>query len=196
MRTLAICFAVLVGLATPAQAIVYDVNRTIGAGTVIGTITTDDTIGALAFGNITAWSFTITAPNLSGGPSVAISSGTAGHTLQVAPAGLGFTATPTAINFDFSAANVGALFSGNFSNPFWCIVGTGFGCTGGADQREAIGFNETGSILAQTVLRSGTQTIATAVSPVPIPAIFPIFAAVMGLFGFVGWRRRRKLAVA
>ncbi|MCA9209259.1 MAG: hypothetical protein KDA55_12925, partial [Planctomycetales bacterium] len=30
-------------------------------------------------------------------------------------------------------------------------------------------------------------TIRT-VSPVPIPAIFPIFAAVMGLFGFVGWR--------
>ena len=32
------------------------------------------------------------------------------------------------------------------------------------------------------------------VSPVPIPAIFPIFAAVMGLFGFVGWRRRRRAA--
>jgi len=34
-------------------------------------------------------------------------------------------------------------------------------------------------------------------SPVPIPAIFPIFAAVMGLFGFVGWRKRRRaIAVA
>ena len=33
-------------------------------------------------------------------------------------------------------------------------------------------------------------------SPVPIPAIFPIFAAVMGLFGFVGWRRRRAAATA
>jgi len=32
------------------------------------------------------------------------------------------------------------------------------------------------------------------VSPVPIPAIFPIFAAVMGLFGIVGWRRRRRAA--
>lgn len=35
------------------------------------------------------------------------------------------------------------------------------------------------------------------VSPVPIPAIFPIFATMMGLFGIVGWRRRRRaLAVA
>jgi len=33
-------------------------------------------------------------------------------------------------------------------------------------------------------------------SPVPIAAIFPIFAVVMGLFGFVGWRRRRAAATA
>jgi len=32
------------------------------------------------------------------------------------------------------------------------------------------------------------------VSPVPVPAIFPIFAAVMGLFGFVCWRRRCRIA--
>ena len=37
-------------------------------------------------------------------------------------------------------------------------------------------------------------TVITGPSGVPIPAIFPIFAAVIGLFGWFGWRRRRKAA--
>jgi len=34
------------------------------------------------------------------------------------------------------------------------------------------------------------------VSPVPIPSVFPIFAAIMGLLGFLNWRRRRATAAA
>jgi hypothetical protein len=33
-------------------------------------------------------------------------------------------------------------------------------------------------------------------SPVPLPAALPFFAAGLGAMGFMGWRKRRKAAVA
>ena len=44
-------------LASSANAaIIYDVSRTIGGGSVNGTITTDGTLGLLVANNITSWS--------------------------------------------------------------------------------------------------------------------------------------------
>ncbi len=34
------------------------------------------------------------------------------------------------------------------------------------------------------------------ITPVPLPAAFPLLAGGLGLFGFMGWRRKRKVAVA
>jgi len=40
------------------------------------------------------------------------------------------------------------------------------------------------------------DVIAPRISPVPLPAAFPLFGTGLGILGFLGWRRRRKLAQA
>lgn len=65
---LLVAAAVLLGLATTAQAsITYNVNRTIGAGSVTGFFETNGTIGALSTADFLDWSLTVTAPNINGG---------------------------------------------------------------------------------------------------------------------------------
>lgn len=41
-----------------------------------------------------------------------------------------------------------------------------------------------------------STSIDVVVLPVPLPAALPLFAAGLGAFGFVGWRRKRRAAVA
>src|SRR4051812_3798064 len=50
---------VMSGSAVQAAPITYDVNQTIGVGSVIGTLETDGTIGALNAGNFLAWDLTL-----------------------------------------------------------------------------------------------------------------------------------------
>ena len=197
IRKLAISAAILLGLvswlSTPAHAIVYDVNRTIGAGTVVGTITTDGTIGVLSNVNIVAFAFTLTAPNLLGGSP---------HNIPSSPPyylsinGSGLTANASFLQFDSAQAS---WFRFNeFGSNGWCMVGNTAACFAPTGFQEGM-FYKANFLLAQSApLQGSNQIIGTAqnVSPVPIPAIFPIFAAVMGLFGFVGWRRRRAAATA
>jgi len=60
---LRIVMAGLLMVSTGAYAtFIYDVNRTIGDGSVVGTITTDETTGALSVDNITDWSLTLERP--------------------------------------------------------------------------------------------------------------------------------------
>lgn len=49
-----------------------------------------------------------------------------------------------------------------------------------------------GGIYADNLTFSGIA----APSPVPIPAMLPIFAAAVGFLGFIGWRRRRRALAA
>jgi hypothetical protein len=54
---LRIVMAGLLMVSTGAYAdFIYDVDRTIGDGSVFGTITTDETLGQLSLGSITGWS--------------------------------------------------------------------------------------------------------------------------------------------
>lgn len=93
----------MAGAASAAiAAIVYDVNRVIGDGTVTGFVETDGTLGILTSGNITNWSLTLTAPNLLGGSPEVIDFATQVQTYLSGPA---TTATSTQLLFDFSLAN-------------------------------------------------------------------------------------------
>lgn len=168
--------------ARPASAsIVYQVNRTVGAGTVVGFIETDGTIGTLASANITDWSLTLTAPNLLGGPIVTIEKSLSGQTFVSGP---GTTATATDLSFDFGTPRGWFLLQGGADdlNDFWCLEIAG--CTA-AGFGESIGYDTSG-INTVTEHESNFSGVVVFAS-VPAPGTF----ALLGLGGLVATRRRR-----
>ncbi len=85
-----------------AQNITYQVDRAFGGGTIVGTIETDGTLGALSQGNIVAWSFEA----FDGVDTFQMSS--ANGWLQGDAWGF-LSATPTQLIFDFDDVNASGL---------------------------------------------------------------------------------------
>jgi hypothetical protein len=178
-----ILFAPLDANATP---ITYTVNRTVGAGSVTGTIQTDGTLGVLATGNITDWNlhlsdglntFDLTGP-LSGNDSV------------VLIAGIDVTATATQLLFSFDA-NISALlfqqwlFSGNH---YYCDNSTYSACI--ADE-ESVVPTSIFDPAAIHIPQQGLQVIGTVSNgnPAPEPATLALLG--LGLAG-LGFSRRKQ----
>jgi hypothetical protein len=84
---------VLVGAFAGKADIVYNVDRTVGTGTITGTITTDGAIGVLAATDIVSYDLELAAA-----PNFLNLNGTTG--VQVV--GSDLTATAATLNFDFS----------------------------------------------------------------------------------------------
>ncbi len=96
-----------------AQTITYQVDRSFGAGTIVGTIETDGISGPLSPGNIVSWSFEA----FDGTDVVSISSATGGFLLGTAWKYL--TATSSELSFDFD----GALADPDPSVEFIAFIG-------------------------------------------------------------------------
>ncbi len=111
--------------ASPANATVYNVNRTIGVGSVTGTITTDGATGIISPSDFTAWDLLLTGD----GATKTISS--ADGDAAVWGGGGDITADATHVSFNFSAGDGGFLVfqdgmgSGSF---YWCLNSTNGGC--------------------------------------------------------------------
>ena len=177
-------------MAAGAASIVYDVNRTIGAGTVTGFVQTDGTFGVLSSGNITDWSLTLTAPNLFGGSPSVISFATGSTTLLDSAA----SATANQLVFDFSSTGLFLLQGSTSPFNFWCLETAGFNCTGfGPGEHLGQG---AASLVAQSALHSGPIVVASVnVAPVPEPEIYAMMGLGLGLLGWIG-RRKNSRAVA
>jgi hypothetical protein len=150
---------------TAASAnIIYDVNRVIGAGSVVGTIETDGTFGTISTGNIVDWTFTLTSAFLVGGSPDVITKATA---LQTVVFGGFVFATASNLTFDFSGgpANGVLLFQGGDHN-YWCTQTNG--CFDFSGAAEALGWTPSGDT-AERVAYDTVQVIATTAA-VPEPA--------------------------
>lgn len=157
--------------------IVYSVNRTIGAGSVVGTIETDGTLGTINSGNILDWSFTLTSPTLLGGSPDIITMAGARQTGELG----GFlTATLTDLLFDFSAGPVGGflVFQGGNGN-FWCVQTNG--CFDNNGSGEGMGFTSNN---AEVVIYRTQQVIATTTNAVPEPTLLLLVATGLVALGF------------
>jgi hypothetical protein len=184
--------------ATANASIIYDINRTIGEGTVTGSIQTDGTLGVLREGNIENWSITLFAPNLNAGNPYTFDI-TSGDTF-LRPKGSTSTtpvsATSTELLYDFSTSGYFMLMSntvsvsGTTTAYFWCLETSG--CSGGPDLSEHIGHTIIGgSVADQWVQYTDTDTVVFAtVTAVPVPAAAWLFAS--GLLGLVGFARRKR----
>ena len=176
----------VMGMPVQSWAITYDVNRNLAdIATVTGFIETDGTLGILSTGNVLDWSLKLR--NQRGtldlfGPS-------SGDNSSVTILNSGFTASPSALFFDFNADSH-LIFSANpplnAAENFWGVFGndgSGFATS------ENIVVNRF-QVAAGTL---GVHQIATASPTIPEPGTAILLAT--GLAGLAGYRwqqERRK----
>ena len=174
----------LAGAAAPSSAAVYNVTRSIGTGSVSGTITTDNTLGVLASTNVTAYALTLTDAQ---GSRTITQNGTSASTTVF---GNAFSATSAGLFFDFNQAGQSGVYLANLGpQAFYCVQTNGCFDYNGAG--EAVTTNYAGG--NRTVLRESglVQLASAATGAVPEPATW----AMMTLgFGAVGFAMRRKMA--
>lgn len=172
-----------------AGPIVYNVNRIVGAGSVVGSITTDGTLGVLASSNILSWSLTLTSANLSGGSPQAISSASPSGAAGVF--GTLLSASASSMFFDFGGGSTGYLLlqAGAPNFNYWCVQTNQ--CHDFSGPSEAIGFTAAGGN-AERVVYTSVEIIATsATTAVPEPASLLLVATGFAL-ATVRIRSRRR----
>ena len=161
-----------------AVPLTYGINRSIGAGSVIGSITTDGMFGQLSSANVTGWNLllndgTTSYPLMSGSSSVFIT-------------GADVSADSNHIYFNFSGSDSGvflfqqSLFSGAH---YYCdaTVAAAFYCKPGESVVPTDVFSNPGF---PNVARVGTIAIADAVIPsVPEPSTVALLTLGLALIG-------------
>jgi hypothetical protein len=173
-------------LPVQAMSITYDVNRVVDAGTVVGTITTDGTHGALSTANITAWDLALD----DGSDTFNLNSAAANNVLVMIGSPLSADADGLYINWDAD----GFVDFRFVDDPAliwrWLMDTNSFG----PFRAEQLLHNVNGvEIHKQDTGRpSGVERLATAqTSALPEPGTFGL--VLVGLAG-MAWIRRRKIA--
>lgn len=183
----ALWVAALAGAPAAAQTttpLTYNVERTIGSGSVQGSITTDGTLGVLSRENIVDWTFALAFGSGSG--PVTIRKANAGIALV---GGTALVADLHSIVFDFSATNPASFFG--FYNSEGSTSDVGWDSQEG---RESVFRGDFGAF--DTALRQGTVVIASR-SPNSHAVPEPTSLALIGV-AFLGlvasrWRARSQL---
>jgi hypothetical protein len=177
--------AMLAVAASPANATVYNVNETIGLGSVTGTITTDGATGMISPTDFTAWDLVLTGD----GATKTISSADSNH--AVWGGGGDITADATHVFFNFSGSDSGFLVfqdgmgSGSF---YWCVNSTNGGCL----QSESVVPQHFDDASAQFATLSGNQIIAS--TTVPEPGTWALMLLGFAGLGYAGFRQSRTRA--
>ncbi len=157
-----------------AAPITYDVDQTIGAGSVMGTIQTNGATGVLDSADIIGWNLELNGV----GASINLTNSNS----VVDDVGSDVTATANDLFFNYSGADNGflvfqvVLFSGN---EYYCnaVTSQGFDCAPGA----SVVPQSHSDPSAQFELRTGNQIIGTVPSAVPEPSTLSVM--LLGLAG-------------
>jgi hypothetical protein len=165
-----------------ANSITYDVNQSVGLGSVTGFIETNGTIGPITESSeIVDWNLT-----LFDGSSTADLQGPnqTNPNSSVTLVGSALSATATTLSFDFGSTNSELLFLLTDSDPIlMCWTTNSCPTTGGG--------NGNGAWIEVTQFQWGVgRNPIGAVTP--LPAALPLFATGLGTLGLLGWRRKRK----
>ena len=192
MRKILLASALAMALAAGAPAIgsasvIFNVNQTIGAGGVTGTITTDGTLGALATANLVDWALTL-------------NDGTTTFLLTSANSEVGFILGKAlgekASQLLFDTANGGIVL---FQNPtigsgqnFWCLDNP----SGSCDSRpgtESLRLNGTTQTAAwQGIVVIGAADAAGPPSAIRLPATLILLGLGFGALMLFSARKAEK----
>lgn len=188
MKKIALTAALLASVtaATAGNAATYVLDRTINAGSAIGTITTDGSLGVLGNGNIIDYSITVSLAGLTRTITKAEGSWSI--------VGTALTASANALSFDFGAPSGDyAYFSsaGAYFPTFYCLQASRGGCIDSNGSGEGV---QTYNVSTRTA-RSGTVQFAQTMSAVPEPATWATMLLGFSLVG-VGLRRRKQQVIA
>ena len=179
-------------------AITYSVHQIIGAGSVIGTITTDGATGVLGKSDIVGWNLDLNGVgasiNLNTGNSNALV-GNGFDPFNPAAGNADLTADPTHLFFNFDGLDKGyfafQIFDYSGAN-YWCNASAnqGFDCVPGKTVAPKSAFDPS----AQFAAASGNQVIGIVASGVPEPATWALLLTGFGGLGVALRSRRRTIA--
>ena len=179
--------AALAASAANATAIVYNVNQSIGGGSVVGTITTDGATGVLTASDITAWDLMLNGVGASyhlKDTDVAAAKVVIGNSL---------TATASDLFYNFSGATGDFfLLQDHYSSgaTYYCNSNGFTACfTGKSDVPQSI----SDPSAQYDHIASGNQIIGVAARGVPEPASWAMMLIGLGALG-MALRTRRPAA--
>jgi hypothetical protein len=170
----ALAASMVFGVGASRANITYNVNRTVGSGSVVGTITTDGATGVLGVGDIVSWDLLLTG---NGGGTFDLTSPNNSYV-----SGADLTATHHLLLFNFSGGDGGRFLlqqGPEVGNTYYCVSTVYADCYAGETVVPANVFDGT----AQNVAQSGNQIIGVNGRGVPEPGSWLMMLLGFGLIG-------------